>query len=339
MNNGRYVLNTAYDMHVHLRRGAMLKTVAPYTARYFRAAVIMPNTDPPILTIHDADEYRREIITACENRKDFTPLMTLKLTPQTQAKDLTAAKVHGIIAGKFYPEGVTTGSQDGFRKLSDAYHLLEVMQDYDLPLSIHAEKPGADPLLAEQLFLEEVIGVSQSFPKLRIIIEHLSSAAAVQTVLDLPETISATITAHHLAITHSEAIADPHCYCKPIAKAESDRQALIKAAAGGNPKFFFGSDSAPHPRVDKEVVNPKAGCFTAPIALQILAEIFDKAGALTKLDDFVGKFGPAFYGLKTEPKCVSLWPEPCKYIYSPNDPKPFLADKILGWRLETCRNL
>ncbi len=338
MNNGRYVLNTAYDMHVHLRRGAMLKAVVPYTARYFRAALIMPNTDPPILTIHDADEYRKEILAACENRKDFTPLMTLKLTPQTQAKDLTAAKIHGIQAGKFYPEGVTTNSQDGFHKLSDAYHLLEVMQDYDLPLSIHAEKPGANPLLAEQLFLEEVIGASQSFPKLRIIIEHLSSKVAVDAILELPNNVAATITAHHLAITHSEAIADPHCYCKPIAKEESDRQALIKAATSGNPKFFFGSDSAPHPRTDKESTAPKAGCFTAPIALQILAEIFDQVGALAKLDDFVGKFGPAFYGIKTEPKCISLWPSPCRNIHTPNDPQPFLADRILMWRLETCRN-
>jgi dihydroorotase len=337
MNNGRYLLNTAYDMHVHLRRGDMLKTVLPYTARYFRAAIIMPNTDPPILTISDVEDYRDEILAACKHHNDFKPLMTIKLTPQTYTKDLAGAKIHGVVDGKFYPEGVTTNSQDGFCKLSDAHRLFEVMQDYDLPLSIHAEKPGADPLLAEQLFLEEVIEIAKKFPKLRVIVEHLSSKVAVETILSLPDNVVATITAHHLAITHTEAVANPHSYCKPVAKQESDRQALIQAATSGNPKFFFGSDSAPHPRKAKETDEPKAGCFTAPVALQLLAEIFEQAGTLTRLDDFVGKFGPAFYGIKPEPKCISLLPHPGRNLHAPTDPLPFLADKIFAWRIEPCR--
>ncbi|MFZ6014765.1 MAG: dihydroorotase [Patescibacteria group bacterium] len=332
----RYPLQTAYDMHVHLRRGEMLAKVAPVTARLFRAAIVMPNTDPPILNIHDAAQYKREILAVCKDFPDFDPLMTIKLTPKTEIKDIAAAKITGIMAGKFYPEGVTTNSQNGFQKLSDAKHLLEAMQDYDLPLSVHAEMPGIDPMLAEQMFLEEIIGAAMSFPKLRIIVEHLSTLSAVDLVKELPGTVAGTITAHHLVLTSEDALNDPHAYCKPMAKTNIDRQALIAAAVSGNPKFFFGSDSAPHPRQKKTCDKPAAGCFTAPLALNILAQVFAEAHAIQRLDDFLGKFGPEFYGLKPEAKCLELTPHPGRYSDTNADPLPFFAYKIISWQVERC---
>ncbi len=333
----RYPLEAVHDFHVHLCRGEMLKLVAPETARLFSLALVMPNTDPPILTAADANEYRREILEVCKEYPSFSPLMTIKLTPATEAKDLIAGKITEIVtAGKFYPEGVTNNSQDGFGKLSDAAHLLAIMQDYDLPLSIHAERPGADPLTAEQQFLEEILWAANTFPKLKIIVEHLSSFEAVGLVMSLPANVAGTITAHHLVLTNKEANENPHCYCKPVAKTETDRAALIGAAISGNPKFFFGSDSTPHPRLAKERANPVAGCFSAPVALQILAEIFEKEGAITKLNDFVGKFGADFYGMEIKTRCVSLSPIPHGSLRTLGEVVPFTSGTILHWQAEPC---
>jgi len=333
MNIRRLPLNTAYDMHVHFRRGAMMRKVVPITARLFRAAIVMPNTNPPIVTVRDAELYRQEIVEACKKCGAFDPLMTIKLRPQTKRSDISAAKKSGIVvAGKFYPEGVTTNSEDGFRLLTDAELLLAAMEDYGLPLSVHAEMPDEGILTAEQAFMEQIIWAAQKFPRLRIIVEHLSSAQAVDTVLKLPANVAATITAHHLAISYEEVTQSPHNFCKPVAKTKEDREALIAAAVSGNPKFFFGSDSAPHPREAKEEsLKPPAGCYSAPVALPLLAQIFDSQGKLNKLDDFVGKFGPEFYGIPIKNKCVILVPHPCKTQSPDNDPVPFFADQIIAW--------
>jgi len=328
-------LPQAHDFHVHFRTGEMMELVAPYTAESFSVAMVMPNTNPPILTIADADKYRRNILEACTEHPDFDPKMTIKLTQDTTEANISAAKIWGILAGKFYPEGVTTNSEGGFQKLSDAKHLLEAMQYYDLPLSVHAEMPGVEEAKAELFFLEEIAAAAMMFPKLRIIVEHLSTSAAVQIVRDLPANVAGTITAHHLVITTEDARSNPHCFCKPIAKTKQDRNALITAAISGNPKFFFGSDTAPHPKEAKERAKPSAGCFTAPIALQLLTQVFDEAGAMDRLGDFVGNFGAQFYRIETKERPIALVKKPYTVPVILCGVIPFFASETIGWQIQS----
>ncbi len=351
------------DFHVHLRQGKILRLVAALTAKNFARVLVMPNTRPhPILTIQDAAGYYQEIQRTLDPlAQDFCPLMTLQITPQTTPKIITEAAREGIVvACKLYPEGVTTNSDNGVSNFKDLYPVFGTMADCNLVLCLHGESPnhGVAGLNREAAFLPQLREIAIKFSGLRIVLEHITTFDAVQAVHSLPANVAATITAHHLVLTLDDVIGyskqsqgklSPHNFCKPIAKHEFDRQALCHAATSGNPKFFFGSDSAPHSISDKECVQACAGCFTAPVALPILADVFDRMNALDKLEDFVATHGSNFYNLTKEllvsDARITLvkesWKVPRIYIRNEDFPpsgssnviRPFLADETLAWHV------
>ncbi|MCA9818956.1 MAG: dihydroorotase [Candidatus Obscuribacterales bacterium] len=327
------------DMHVHFRQGKMLESVMPYTARQCARALVMPNTTPPILTASELIAYRDEIQSACkkENIAGFEPLMTFKVAPATDVDEIKRLKEAGAVAGKLYPEGVTTNSADGVRDFKAIYPVYQAMQDEGLILCIHGEVPGVFSLDRERAFLSTLKELASDFPRLKIILEHATTKDAVDAVLSLPETIACTLTVHHLYLTLDDVIGgmlDPHVFCKPVAKLPSDREALLEAAFSGNPKFFLGSDSAPHTVDNKECPCGAAGVYTAPVMMPALIDLFDKHGKLNRLEAFVSEFGARFYGLplnEGKDRFVKKdWtvPDICGEV------KPFLYGKTLGWQAE-----
>lgn len=301
------------DFHVHLRRGAMLHNVLPHTAEHFARALVMPNTDPPILTAEDVVAYEEEILSACSGRYRgyFEPLMTIQIVPQTTPAQVKAADRAGAVAGKIYPRGVTTNSQNGVMNYQALAPVFQAMQDYGMVLSLHGESPDPEVfcLDREAVFLETLNWIAEHFPGLRIVLEHVTTAAAVKVVLDLPENVAATVTVHHLILTLDDVVGGklkPHYFCKPLAKRPEDRAAIVQAALNGNPKFFLGTDSAPHSRQAKECAACSAGIFTAPVALPMLAEFFNGHHALDKLEDFTSVFGANFYGLPSNTDTLTL---------------------------------
>jgi len=321
------------DCHVHLRQGAMLEVVAPATDRQFFRALVMPNTDPPILNVADAERYRQRIL---EARTSFMPIMTIKLVPSTTPEIIREAK--GMVrAGKLYPEGVTTNSEDGVREISRLFPVFETMEKTGMVLCLHGETPGAFTLDREKNFLETLFGISTTFPKLKIVLEHVTTADAVREVERLPDNVAATITVHHLYLTLDDIIGGtlrPHAFCKPVAKRPEDREALIAAATGGNPKFFLGTDSAPHPRGRKECDGGCAGIFSAPVAMQALTAIFERRGALAAMEDFASRFGAEFYGWPLSESRLTLvrksWTAPEDW----HGVVPFMAGQTLDWQIE-----
>lgn len=323
-----------YDLHVHLRSGALLRDVLRHTASDCAAALVMPNTTPPVRTGLDVARYREEIRAALPAGSRFTPLMTVKVVQDTLPEELRSAAEAGAVAGKAYPAGVTTNSADGVVDFRALAPLWATMQELDLVLSIHGEAPGSFCLDRERDFLPRLRWIATAFPRLRIVLEHVSSAAAVSALSGLPPTVGATITAHHLLLTLDDVIGGelhPHSFCKPLAKRPEDRDALIRAATSGDPRFFLGSDSAPHPRSRKESADGCAGVFTAPILLPLLATIFECAGALGRLEAFSSVHGPTFYRLPVATETVSLvrraWTVPGSY----GDVVPFMAGQELPW--------
>jgi dihydroorotase len=293
----------------------------------------MPNTTKPILTARDAVRYREEII--FETPVWFKPLMTIKLVRSTTPEVIADAKDAGVVAGKVYPEGVTTNSDDGVRNVKELYGVFEAMEKAGMILCLHGEVPDAFCLDREDAFLLALEDIATTFPKLKIVLEHITTASAAHVVTVLPANVAATITVHHLFITLDDVIGgmlSPHNFCKPVAKRPHDREALLRAAVSGNPKFFLGTDSAPHAAEKKECASGCAGCFTAPMALPALASIFDREGALNKLEAFTSTFGAEFYGLPLNEGEISLvkedWriPQVCGVV-------PFMAGKTLSWRL------
>ncbi len=304
------------DLHLHVREGDALKSVVPDTARQFARAIIMPNLADPITTVEQAQNYREEIlasVTGLDNGSSFEPLMTLYLTDNTTAEIIHEAKSSGIIhALKLYPAGATTNSDKGVTDLANIYPALEAMQETGIPLLVHGEvtDPEIDIFDRERVFIETILEpLIQRFPGLKIVLEHITTSDAVEFVANAPDTIAATITAHHLLMNRNTIFAGgirPHHYCLPILKRETHRQALVKAATSGNPKFFLGTDSAPHTQGAKESACGCAGMYTAYHAMELYAEAFDNADALDKLEGFASFYGADFYGLARNTDTIAL---------------------------------
>jgi len=301
------------DWHLHLRDGDKLRAVLPYTAEVFGRAIIMPNLRPPLRTVQDLKAYRQRILACLPAGHGFQPLMTLYLTDETPPKEIRLGKNEGLLAAvKLYPVGATTHSEHGVTAIKKVHHVLEVMQELDIPLSIHGESidPEVDIFEREAVFIDrELDPLRKSFPELKIVLEHVTSRTGVDYVFSAPKELGATITPHHLLINRNDIFAgglNPHMYCLPVAKREADRLAIRKAAVSGDPHFFFGSDSAPHRLVDKEKAGGAAGIFNIPTALPYIVQVFEAEGAFDNLEAFMSLNGARFYGLPPNPDTITL---------------------------------
>lgn len=309
----RLTIRRPDDWHLHLRDGAMLRAVLPESARHFARAIIMPNLVPPVVTMADALAYRARILEALPAGTDFTPLMTLYLTEATDADDVAAAHAAGVIhAVKLYPAGATTNSHGGVRNFAAVQGVLDRMAEIGLPLCVHGEvtDPAVDIFDREAVFLETVLDpLRRRTPGLRVVLEHVTTAEGLAYVREGGGDIAATITAHHLVLNRNQILAGgirPHYYCLPVAKRETHRQALLAAATGGEEKFFLGTDSAPHVDALKEHACGCAGCFTATNAMPLLAQVFEDAGELDRLEGFTSLHGAAFYDLPPNAGSLTL---------------------------------
>jgi dihydroorotase len=332
------------DWHLHLRDGAGMAAVLPHTARRFARAIVMPNLLPPVTTVDLASAYRQRILAALPEGLRFTPLMTLYLTEQTSAADIAAAKASGFVhAVKYYPAGATTHSGAGARALAHCTNALGAMQQHDLPLLVHGEvtDPAVDIFDREAVFIErELAATVERFPRLRIVLEHITTLQAVEFVAAASARVAATITAHHLLLNRNSLFVGgirPHHYCLPVLKREQHRLALLAAATSGNPKFFLGTDSAPHARHTKEVACGCAGIYTAHAAIELYAEAFDVAGALERLEGFASLHGPDFYELPRNDERITLTRRtqqvPAEFPFGDDRLVPLRADGQIGWSL------
>ncbi|MEY3003892.1 MAG: hypothetical protein RLZZ491_1068 [Pseudomonadota bacterium] len=309
----RLTLPRPDDWHLHLRDGAMLAGILPETARHFARAIVMPNLVPPVVTGDDARAYRDRILAALPAGLDFTPLMTLYLTEATDPADLARAHAEGVItAVKLYPAGATTNSQSGVRDITRVTAVLERMAEIGLPLCIHGEvtTPEVDIFDREQVFLDTVLDpLRQRLPSLRVTLEHITTSHGIDYVTQAAGDIAGTITTHHLMINRNHMLVGgirPHYYCLPVAKRSTHQQALRKAAISGNPRFFLGTDSAPHTDETKQSACGCAGVFSASNTLSCLAHVFEQENALDQLEGFVSRFGPARYGLPVNSATITL---------------------------------
>jgi dihydroorotase len=331
------------DWHVHLRDGAALPHTCADMARYFGRIIVMPNLTPPVTTVADAGAYRDRILAAMQGlARQFEPLMTLYLTDNTTAADIKEAAASDFVhAVKLYPAGATTNSDAGVAELDALYPTLAAMEDADLPLLVHGEvtEEAVDIFDREKVFIDQHLKpIVANFPKLRVVLEHITTADAVEFVSNAGENVAATITAHHLLYNRNHMLVGgirPHYYCLPILKRNSHQDALIAAATSGNPKFFLGTDSAPHTTHTKETDCGCAGCYTAHAAIELYAEVFDAANALDKLDDFAGHFGPDFYGLPRNTDRITLrrdaWDVPASLPLGESTLTPLRAGDSIGW--------
>lgn len=301
------------DWHLHLRDGAMLRAVLPETSRHFARAIIMPNLVPPVLTGADASAYQDRILAALPDGSPFTPLMTLYLTENTDADDLARAHASGLItAVKLYPAGATTNSASGVADFDKVRGVLERMAEIGCPLLVHGEvtDPDIDIFDREAVFIDRVLDpLRRATPDLHVVMEHITTSQGVDYVQSSEQNLAATITTHHLIINRNHLLVGgikPHYYCLPVAKRESHRLALRKAATSGDPRFFLGTDSAPHTDAGKLSACGCAGCFTATNTLSILAQVFEDEGALDKLEGFTSLNGPSFYGLPVNEETLTL---------------------------------
>jgi dihydroorotase len=329
------------DWHVHLRDGAMLAAVLPDTARRFARAIVMPNLKPPVRTVAEAAAYRERILAALPAGMCFTPLMTLYLTDHTQPEEILKAKASGFVHGvKYYPAGATTHSDAGVTHIRRVDAVLEAMQEVGLPLLLHGEvtDPDVDVFDREAVFIDRILTpLLQRLPRLKVVLEHITTRQAAEFVAAAPANVGATITVHHLLYNRNAMFQGgirPHYYCLPVLKRESHRQALVAAATSGNPKFFLGTDSAPHATPTKEAACGCAGIYTAHAAIELYAEAFEAAGALDKLEAFASHFGPDFYGLERNTDTLTLVKEsqavPATHAAGIT---PLRAGEHLAWRL------
>jgi len=332
------------DWHVHLRDGVLMRLVVGATARVFGRAVVMPNLDSPVTTVAAAAAYRERIAAVLPPGSRFAPLLTLYLTDNTPVVEIVAARKSGFVIGaKYYPAGATTNSDSGVTALDRAYPALEAMEKHGLPLLIHGEATASevDVFDRERVFVEGSLArIVHDFPGLKVVLEHVTTREAAEFVAAAPAHVGATITPQHLMYSRNALFAGgirPHRYCLPVLKRESHRQALIQAATGGNPKFFLGTDSAPHPRRGKESACGCAGCYTAHAALELYAEAFEAAGALDRLQAFASFHGPDFYGLPRNSDTVTLareaWMVPEEYAAGEELIVPLNAGATMRWRL------
>ncbi|MDT4819277.1 Dihydroorotase [compost metagenome] len=331
------------DWHLHLRDGAALAAVLPDTARQFARAIIMPNLKPPVTTVEQAQAYRARILAALPAGMQFEPLMTLYLTDNTSPEEIVAAKASGFVHGvKLYPAGATTNSDAGVTDIRRCYAALEAMQREGLPLLVHGEvtDPAIDIFDREAVFIEQVMTpLRRDMPELKVVFEHITTKDAAQYVLEASGPVGATITAHHLLYNRNAIFTGgirPHYYCLPVLKRETHREALVAAATSGNPRFFLGTDSAPHARGLKEHACGCAGCYTALHAMELYAEAFDAAGALDKLEAFASFNGPAFYGLPRNAGTLTLeredWQLPAELPYGDTTLVPLRGGETLRWK-------
>jgi dihydroorotase len=339
------------DWHLHLRDGAAMASVLPHSARQFARAIVMPNLKPPITTTEHAAAYQRRIKVALPDGSAFEPLMTLYLTDATLPDEIHRARDSGIVhAVKLYPAGATTNSESGVTNLLSCARTLDAMQRLGMPLLIHGEatQPQIDVFDRERVFIDEVlIPMRRDFPELKIVFEHITTKDAVDYVLEERSPLGATITAHHLLFNRNSIFLrsdgqpglSPHYYCLPVLKRETHRQALLAAAASGNPQFFLGTDSAPHAKGDKEAVCGCAGCFTAASALEMYVEAFDEGRALDRFEAFASFNGPDFYGLPRNTQTITLkrseWILPLEFPFADKTVVPLRAGEVLKWKLQS----
>ncbi len=301
------------DWHLHLRDGAMLQAVLPETARHFARAIIMPNLIPPVVSGAHAAAYRERILNALPDNMSFEPLMTLYLTEDTDADDVAAAHSSGLIkAVKLYPAGATTNSASGVRDFDKVRAVLDKMAEIGLPLCVHGEVTDADIDIfdREAVFIDRVLDpIRKATPGLRVVMEHITTSNGVEYVKANESDLGATITAHHLIINRNHILVGgikPHYYCLPVAKREEHRQALVAAGTSGDARFFLGTDSAPHTDANKEMACGCAGCFTATNTMSLVAEVFEREGALDQLEAFTSINGPSFYGMPVNKETITL---------------------------------
>ena len=324
------------DFHVHLRSGPAMAAYARREAAAFGRALVMPNTLPPLADASGIAAYREGVLAATAGGPRLEPLMTFKLLPGMDAAAVKACARAGAVAGKYYPAGATTNSADGIRSPLEMEEALAAMEEEGLVLSIHGEDPSAPALEREDRFLPVVETLLARYPRLRIVLEHLSGARALAFVLSGSDRLAGTVTAHHLLFTLDDLLGeglDPHLYCKPLVKTDRDRAALREAAFRGNRKLFFGSDSAPHPRAAKESRRAPAGIYSAPVALPALAALFSDSGAVAALRPFLCENGAAFYGLPPATGSLTLIEEPWTVPEELDGSVPLLAGKTLTWRI------
>ena len=334
------------DWHLHLRDGEQLRAVLPHTAKQFARAIIMPNLKPPVVTVEMALAYRARVLAALPValQNHFEPLMTLYLTDNTPPSEIIRAKESGMINGvKLYPAGATTNSDAGVTDIAKCYATLAAMEQNDLPLLVHGEVTDADVDVfdREKVFIDRILApLTRRFPDLRIVFEHVTTRDAVQFVTAASQRIAATITAHHLLLNRNAIFQGgirPHHYCLPVLKREIHRQALLDAATGGNPKFFLGTDSAPHGQASKENACGCAGIYTAHAAIELYATAFEQAGALNRLEAFASFHGADFYQLPRNKDSITLkkesWIVPEQFDFAGEQLIPLYAGTDLKWRL------
>jgi dihydroorotase len=332
------------DWHLHLRDGAAMAAVVGATARVFGRAIVMPNLKPPVTTVAAASAYRERILAALPAGSQFEPLLTLYLTDDTSPQEIARAKRSGFVhAVKYYPAGATTNSASGVTSLDRVYPVLSAMQEHDVVLSLHGEvtDPAIDIFDRERIFVETLLPrIVRDFPALRVVLEHITTREAADFVRASGARIAATLTPQHLIYSRNALLAGnlrPHLYCLPIIKREVHRQALVAAAISGHPRIFLGTDSAPHARDAKENACGCAGCYSAPMALELYAEIFEDAGTLDRLEGFASGFGADFYGLPRHRDTITLirdpWTVPAEYAFGNDRIVPLRAGETLRWRV------
>ena len=333
------------DWHLHLRDGAALAAVLPDTARRFARAIVMPNLKPPLTSVAMAAAYRDRILAALPSGIEFTPLMTLYLTDNMPPAEIDTARASGFVhAVKLYPAGATTNSDAGVSDLKKCAATLARMEKLGVPLLVHGEvtDPAVDIFDREAVFIDNVLRpLLQDFPGLKVVLEHITTRDGIDFVTGSGANVAGTLTAHHLLLNRNAIFAGgirPHHYCLPVLKRESHRRALVAAAISGNPKFFLGTDSAPHAQSTKEATCGCAGCYTANAGIELYAEVFDAESALDKLEAFASHFGPDYYGLPRNSATITLRREavaiPASLDYLPGDRLvPLRAGEAVAWRL------
>jgi len=334
------------DFHLHVRDGGALSSVVPASARQFARAMIMPNLNPPVTTVEMALSYRRRILESLPADSSFDPLMTIYLTDNTRIDEIQAvADSEHVYAVKYYPSGATTNSDRGVTDIHKVYPVLERMQRLMVPLLVHGEvtDPIIDAFDREQVFIDRILDpMLQRFPELKLVFEHITTAQAVDFVVDSPANIAATITPQHLLYNRNSLFKGglrPHMYCLPVLKREHHRQQVIRAATSANPRFFLGSDSAPHAKSAKENACGCAGVYSAPCAIELYAEVFEDAGHLERLEDFASRFGARFYGLPENNGSITLarqeWHVPESLPFDDGEIVPIRAGDTCRWKMVT----
>ena len=344
MTAGTLTLPRPDDWHLHLRDGDEMRAVLDFTVQRFARAIVMPNLKPPVTTVAQARAYRERILAAVPAKYRFEPLMTLYLTEETAPAEIDNARASGFISGvKLYPAGATTYSEAGVRTIANVSGVLERMERCGLPLLVHGEvtDAGVDVFEREQRFIETVLApLVARYAGLKVVLEHITTRTGAEFVRSARAGVAATITPQHLLLNRNALLAGglrPHHYCLPVLKEERDRQALVQAAISGNPKFFLGTDSAPHARSAKESACGCAGVFSAHAAIELYAEAFEAAGALGRLPGFASEFGADFYGLPRNSDSITLrkesWRAPSHYAFGTETLVPLRAGETVAWRL------